>query len=45
MRNVLKTIEGKPLMEILGGKSYNFDSRECAQTFKKLKSLNGENFE
>jgi hypothetical protein len=40
-----KQIEGEPLVELLGGKQHNFDSKECAQTFKKLKSLYGENFE
>jgi hypothetical protein len=40
-----KQIEGEPLVELLGGKPHNFDSKECAQTFKKLKSLYGENFE
>lgn len=40
-----KPIIGQPYVESLGGKVHNFDSKECAQTYKKLKSLYGENFE
>ncbi len=40
-----KTIHGKLHSEILDGKTYNFDSPECAFTYRRLKSLYGENFE
>jgi hypothetical protein len=40
-----KPIEGQPYVELLGGEVHNFDSKECAQTYKKLKRLYGENFE
>jgi hypothetical protein len=40
-----KPIEGQPYVELLGDKVHNFDSKECAQTYKKLKSLYGETFE
>jgi hypothetical protein len=38
-------IEGQPHVEIIGEKTHNFDCRECAQTFKKLKSVYGESFQ
>ena len=40
-----KPIEGKPHIEIIGEKAHNFDCKECAQTFKKLRSVFGENFQ
>lgn len=40
-----KLIEWEPHVEIIKGKKYNFDSVECANTYKKLKSLYGEDFE
>ena len=40
-----KLIEWEPHVEIVGGKKYNFDSPRCATTYKKLKSLYGEDFE
>lgn len=40
-----KAIHGEAHVEELGGKAYNFDSRECANTYRKLKSLYGEHFE
>lgn len=40
-----KLIEWEPHIEIVGGKKYNFDSPGCASTYKKLKSLYGEDFE
>ena len=40
-----KLIEWEPLIEMIGGKKYNFDSPVCASTYKKLKGLYGEDFE
>ncbi len=40
-----KPVEGQPHIEVIGEKTYNFDCKECAQTFKKLKSVYGENFQ
>jgi flagellar protein FlaH len=40
-----KLIEWEPHVEVIGGKKYSFDSLECANTYKKLKSLYGEYFE
>ncbi len=40
-----KSIMGEPHVETLNGKKYIFDSIECAQTYKKLKSVYGELFE
>ena len=34
-----RQIEWDPIVEIVEGKKYQFDSRECAQTYKKFKSL------
>jgi len=34
-----RQIEWEPIVEIVEGKKYNFDSKECAQTYKKFKSL------
>jgi hypothetical protein len=40
-----KPIEGQPLVEVIGEKAHNFDCKECAQTFKKFKSVYGEDFQ
>jgi hypothetical protein len=40
-----KPIEGQPYSEVIDEKSHNFDCKECAQTFKRFKSLYGEEFE
>jgi KaiC/GvpD/RAD55 family RecA-like ATPase len=40
-----KLIEWEPHTEIIEGKKYNFDSPVCATTYKKLKSLYGQDFE
>ncbi len=40
-----RQIDWEPLVEVIGGKDYLFDSTECANTYKRLKSLYGESFE
>jgi hypothetical protein len=40
----LKPIQGQPLIEIIRENPHNFDCKECAQTFKKLRSMYGEDF-
>jgi len=40
-----RLIECEPHAEVIDGKEYNFDSTECANTYKKLKSLYGQSFE
>jgi KaiC/GvpD/RAD55 family RecA-like ATPase len=40
-----RRIDWDPILEIIGGKQYSFDSTECATTYKKLKALYGESFE
>ncbi len=40
-----KVIEGSPHIEVLNGKTYSFDSIDCAKTFRRLKSVYGEAFE
>ncbi len=40
-----KSIDWDPHSEIIEGKQYNFDSAECANTYKRLKALYGESFE
>ena len=40
-----RQIEWEPHLEIIEGKQYNFDSAECATTYKRLKALYGESFE
>jgi hypothetical protein len=40
-----KLITGEPHIETLNGKKYNFDSEECARTYRRLKSIYGELFE
>ncbi len=37
-----KRIEGKPRVEVLAGKTYTFDSEECAKTYKRLKGVYGD---
>ena len=38
-------ITWEPVVEVIEGKKYNFDSKDCARTYKKLKSLYGSDFE
>lgn len=40
----LKQVNGQPYVEVIDGKTHAFDCRECAQTFKRFKSVYGENF-
>lgn len=40
-----RLIDWQPHNEIIEGKEYNFDSAECANTYKRLKSLYGPSFE
>lgn len=40
-----RQIDWEPLVEVIDGKEYNFDSTECASTYKRLRSLYGESFE
>lgn len=40
-----KPIKEQPYVELIGEKSHSFDCRECAQTYKKLKSIYGEHFQ
>jgi KaiC/GvpD/RAD55 family RecA-like ATPase len=40
-----KLIDWEPFTETIEGKKYNFDSAACANTYKKLKALYGEDFE
>jgi len=40
-----KLIEWEPKVAIVGGKELSFDSEECVKTYKKFKSLYGEDFE
>jgi len=40
-----KLIDWEPYVEKVEGKKLSFDSEECARTYKKLKSLYGEDFE
>jgi hypothetical protein len=40
-----KQIEWEPITEIVEGKEYHFDCQECAQTYKKFKSLYDGYFE
>jgi hypothetical protein len=39
-----KPIQGSPIIETVDNKKYNFDSLDCAKTFKKFRSLYGQNF-
>ena len=40
-----RIIDWEPHVEVIGGKQYNFDTTECANTYKKFKKLYGESFE
>jgi KaiC/GvpD/RAD55 family RecA-like ATPase len=40
-----RLIDWQPHTEVIEGKEYNFDSAECATTYKRLKSLYGPSFE
>jgi len=40
-----RLIDWEPYVEDIGGKQYNFDSPECANTYKKFKELYGGYFE
>ncbi len=40
-----RLIDWQPHTEVIEGKEYNFDSAECANTYKRLKSLYGPSFE
>jgi hypothetical protein len=40
-----RSIQGKPHIEKIGERNHNFDCKECAQTFKKLKGIYGEDFQ
>ncbi len=40
----LKPIEGQTFTESIGEKTLIFDSKECARTFKKFRSVYGEDF-
>ncbi len=37
-----KAIVGEPHVELLAGKSYTFDTDECAKTYKRLKGVYGD---
>ena len=39
-----RTISGKGITEKINGIEYVFDKKECVLTFKKLKSVYGEDF-
>jgi KaiC/GvpD/RAD55 family RecA-like ATPase len=39
-----RLIDWEPHVEAIGGKQYNFDSAECANTYRKFKKLYGEDF-
>jgi KaiC/GvpD/RAD55 family RecA-like ATPase len=40
-----KPIMWEPYVEVIDGKSYNFDLKECAETYKKFRAIYGEYFE
>lgn len=40
-----RIIDWEPRREVIEGKEYNFDSVECANTYKRLKSVYGSSFE
>ncbi len=40
-----RLIDWQPHIEVIEGKEYDFDSAECAATYKRLKSLYGPSFE
>jgi len=41
----LKPIKGQPVVELIGEKTFNFDSKDCARMFKKFRSVYGEDFQ
>jgi hypothetical protein len=41
----LKVIKGQPHVETIKGKKYNFDTPECARTYRKLKSIYGSSID
>ena len=43
--NCGRVIDWEPHVEIIDGKEYTFDSVECANTYKALKTFYGNNFE
>ncbi len=40
-----KLIDWEPITKIIDGKKYYFDTLDCANTYKKFKSIYGSNFE
>jgi len=40
-----KLIDWEPIIEIIDGKKYPFDTLDCLNTYKKFKSIYGSNFE
>jgi len=40
-----KPIEGTPFIELIDEKQHNFDCKECALTYRKLKSVYGDDFQ
>ena len=40
-----KIIKKKPYIQSIRGKTYSFDSPECAKTYKKFKNIYGKHFE
>jgi hypothetical protein len=40
-----KPLKGQTYVELIDEKQYNFDCKECAQTYKKLKSVYGNEFQ
>ena len=40
-----KRIDWEPIIKIIDGKKYYFDSQECLNTYKKYKSIYGISFE
>ena len=43
--NCGRVIEWEPHTEVINGRAYNFDSADCAGTYRSLKSVYGESFE
>lgn len=40
-----KLIDWEPIIKVIDGKKYAFDTLECVNTYKKFKSIYGSNFE
>ena len=40
-----RVIQDEPLVEVVGGNKYFFDSSECVSTYRRLKALYGESFQ